>query len=246
MTRFRAKHGNNLALLVVGLTMGLLLAVGWRGQPADGTSAGGANVRQDPISLSIERLDAEQQDLREELSSLRRELGNRQSAAEAETDRLEALKAELARQQLLAGLVEVRGPGLSVVLDDSAGYPPPGADLSPYLIHEQDLRDIVNLLWMAGSEAIAINDERLVANSSVYCVGSTVMVNSARLSPPYTIRAIGNPRVQQDYLRNPSYLLSLKEKKRSYGLRFDVEAGASLVLPAFRGAFLTQYARPGE
>jgi uncharacterized protein YlxW (UPF0749 family) len=246
MTRFRRKHGNNLALLAAGLTVGLLVAASWRAQPPAGAGAVEANGREDAISLSIERLEAEQQDLRETLSSLRRELSDRQSAAEAETDRLEALKTELERQQLLAGLVEVHGPGVQVVLDDSADHPPPGADASPYLIHEQDLRDIVNLLWMAGSEAIAINDERLIASSSVYCVGSTVMVNSTRLSPPYAIRAIGNPRVQQDYLRNPSYLQALKEKKRSYGLRFDVEARASLVLPAYRGAFLSQYARPGE
>jgi uncharacterized protein YlxW (UPF0749 family) len=244
MTRFRHKPGNNLALLAAGLTVGLLLATGWR-EPA-GTGAVEVNGREDRIFLSIERLEDEQEDLRETLGFLRRELSDRQSAAEAETDRLETLRTELDRQQLLAGLKEVHGPGVRVILDDSAANPPPGADASPYLIHEQDLRDMVNLLWMAGSEAIAINDERLVASSSVYCVGSTVMINSTRLSPPYAIRAIGNPRVQQDYLRNPSYLQTLKEKKRSYGLRFDVEAQESLLLPAYRGAFLTQYARPGE
>ena len=244
MTRFRRKHVNNLALLAVGLTVGLLLATSWR-VPA-GIHAGETNDREERIYLSIERLEAEQRDLRETLGSLRRELSERQSAAEAESDRLEALRAELERQQLLAGLTEVHGPGVRVILDDSAANPPSSSDASPYLIHEQDLRDIVNLLWLAGSEAIAINDERLVASSSIYCVGSTVMVNSTRLSPPYAIRAIGNPRVQQDYLRNPSYLPILKEKRRIYGLRFDVDAQASLVLPAYHGAFLTEYARPGE
>ncbi|HSJ55219.1 MAG TPA: DUF881 domain-containing protein [Anaerolineae bacterium] len=244
MTRFRRKPGNNLALLAAGLTVGLLLATSW--QAPAGTRAVEVNDREERIFLSIERLEDEQQDLRETLGALRSELSDRQRSAEAETDRLESLRTELDRQQLLAGLIEVHGPGVRVILDDSAAHPPPGADAGPYLIHEQDLRDIVNLLWMAGSEAIAINDERLVASSSIYCVGSTVMVNSTRLSPPYAIRAIGSQRVQQDYLRNPSYLQTLKEKKRSYGLRFDVDAQASLVLPAYRGGFLTQYARPGE
>ena len=113
------------------------------------------------------------------------------------------------------------------------------------VIQEYDLRDIVNLLWMAGSEAIAINDERLVSNSSVFCLGSTVMVNNTRLSPPYLIRAVGNPRIQQDYLRNPSYLEQLKEKQRQYGLRFDIEGVTTLSLPAYSGGFPVQYARPG-
>ncbi len=246
MTRFGRKFGNNLALLAAGLTLGLLLAVGWRSQPPASLPTVAANGSEERIYLSIERLEAEQQHLRETLGSLRRELSDRQSAAEAETGRLETLRADLDRQQLLAGLKEVRGPGVRLVLDDSRARPLPGAGASLYLIHEQDLRDIVNLLWMAGSEAIAINDERLVASSSVYCVGSTVMVNSTRLSPPYTIQAVGNPRVQQDYLRNPSYLQALKDKVHSYGLRFDVEAVGSLVLPAYTGAFLNQYARPGD
>jgi uncharacterized protein YlxW (UPF0749 family) len=133
-----------------------------------------------------------------------------------------------------------------VTLDDSGVRIPPGADPNAYIIHEYDLRDIVNLLWMAGSEGIAINEERLVGQSSVYCVGSTVMVNNRRLSPPYEIRAIGNPRVQQDYLRNPSFLQNLKEKEQLYGLRFDVQGASVLTLPAYTGGFLVQHARPGE
>jgi uncharacterized protein YlxW (UPF0749 family) len=180
------------------------------------------------------------------LVGLRQELAQRQQAAAANTDRLQALKVELDRQQLLAGLIAVRGPGVLVTLDDSGVQIPPGDDPNAYIIHEYDLRDIVNLLWMAGSEAIAINDERLVSTSSVYCVGSTVMVNNTRLSPPYLIRAIGNPRIQQDHLRNPSYLTNLKGKQRRYGLHFEVKSLSQLSLPAYSGGFLIQHARPGE
>jgi uncharacterized protein YlxW (UPF0749 family) len=71
------------------------------------------------------------------------------------------------------------------------------------------------------------------------------MVNDTRLSPPYFIRAIGNPKVQQGYLRNPSYLRQLKEKQRLYGLRFDMKSTGTLTLPAYSGGFLIQDARPG-
>jgi uncharacterized protein YlxW (UPF0749 family) len=231
-------------MLAVGITLGLLLVLTWRGQGGHGSpdrSPGSAKVW-----LSIERLEAEQQELRATLAQLRQEVAERQHAAAANTDRFQALKAELDRQQLLAGLMPVRGPGVLVTLDDSEVQIPRGADPNAYIIHEYDLRDIVNLLWMAGSEAVAINDERLVSNSSVYCLGSTVMVNNTRLSPPYSIRAIGNPKVQQDYLRNPAYLKQLKEKQRIYGLRFDVEGVATMTLPAYSGGFLVQYAGPGD
>jgi uncharacterized protein YlxW (UPF0749 family) len=230
--------------LLVGLTLGLLLSVGW--QTASQTSVGATNPQASRILLSIQRLEAEQQELKATLAELRQELSERQRSAAAQTDRLQVLEVELNRQRLLAGLLPVEGTGVVVTLDDSSVQIPPGANPNAYIIHEYDLRDIVNLLWMSGSEAIAINDERLVSTSSVYCVGSTVMVNNTRLSPPYLIRAIGNPRVQQDYLRNPSHLQDLKEKQRLYGLRFEVKDIAKLTLPAYSGGFLIQHARPGE
>jgi uncharacterized protein YlxW (UPF0749 family) len=245
LSRPPSSIGRNLSILAVGLTLGLLLSLGW--QPSQESSSVVATEREtSQIWRSIERLEAEQQQLKATLAGSRQELARRQQAAAANTDRLQALTTALAEQQLLAGLTPVSGPGVLVTLDDSTVQVPPGADPNAYIIHEYDLRDIVNLLWMAGSEAMAINDERLVGNSSLYCVGSTVMVNNTRLSPPYLIRAIGNSRVQQDYLRNPSYLQDLKKKQQSYGLRFNVEAIANLVLPAYSGGFLVQHARPGD
>ncbi|MGD2039646.1 MAG: DUF881 domain-containing protein [Anaerolineae bacterium] len=229
---------------MTGLTLGLLLSLVGRSElQTGGTALGDESTR---IQLSIAHLEKEQESLRTELEVLRQELAGRQQTAAADTDRLRALTAELNRQQLLVGLEPVRGPGVLVTLDDSAIEIPPGADANAFVIHEYELRDIVNLLWMAGSEAIAINDERLVNQSSIYCVGSTVMVNNTRLSPPYQIRALGNPRVQQDYLRNPSYLRDLKEKQQRYGLVFSVQSMATMEVPAYRGGFLMQHARPGE
>ncbi len=244
MTRRWTGLGRNIAILLVGLTLGLLLSLAWHPKP--GISVRATGQQSGRVWSTIQHLEAEQQELKTTLSELRQELTERQQAAAAHPDRLQALDAELDRQQLLVGLTPIQGPGVIVVLDDSDVQIPLGADPNTYIIHEYDLRDIVNLLWMAGSEAVAVNSERMVNQSSVYCVGSTVMVNNTRLSPPYFIRAIGNPRVLQDYLRNPSYLTNLKEKRRLYGLRFEVTAVPNVTLPAYSGGFLVKYARPGE
>jgi uncharacterized protein YlxW (UPF0749 family) len=236
--------GSSFAILVLGLALGLLLGVVWipNAQPERDTSV----LEGSQLWYTISRLEAEQQELKGTLADLRQQLAERQQTASAHTGRLQALSDELERQRLLAGLVAIRGPGVVVTLDDSEVQVPSSASANDYIIHEYDLRDIVNVLWMAGSEAVAINDERLTNQSSVYCAGSTVMVNNTRLSPPYRIRAVGNSRVQQDYLANPSYLASLKEKQRLHGLRFDVEAVADQTLPPFSGGFLVQFARLGE
>ncbi len=233
----------SVSLLAVGLTLGLLLSLAWR--PPAGSRIVKSDTESSRLWLSVGRLEGEQRELKTLLAKLRQELAERQQAAAANSDRLQVLRAELERQRFLAGLTPVHGPGMLVVLDDSEAQIPPGADPNNYIVHEYDLRDVVNLLWMAGSEAITINDERLVGGSSIYCLGSTVMINDTRLSPPYSVRAIGNPKVQQDYLRNPSYLKQLKERQRLYGLRFEVDSG-DITLPAYTGGFLVDHARPGE
>jgi len=233
----------NILMLAAGTILGLLLSLAWLSLNEGGIPE--TTPESARIWLVIEQLETEQRELKSTLANLRRDVTERQQATAPNTDRLEALKAELDRQKLLAGLTSVQGPGVVVILDDSDVQVPSGADPNAYIIHEYDMRDVVNLLWMAGSEAIAINDERLVSNSSIYCLGSTVMVNDTRLSPPFIIRAIGNPKVQQGYLRNPSYLKELKEKQRLYGLRFDMESAGTIRLPAYAGSFLIRDARPG-
>lgn len=233
-----------LVLTLLGVAAGLWLAVLFQAspQPLSGASTEGS----EPTQLAIERLEGEQQALKTTLAELRQQLAERQQAVSAQTGQLEALERELERQRLLAGLVPVQGPGVQVTLDDSDVQVPAAADPNVYLIHEYDLRDTVNLLWLAGAEAVAINEERLVSTSSIYCVGSTVLVNATRLSPPYRVRAIGDPDALKQQLDNPSYLKSLKDKQRLYGLRFEVEPMLAVSLQGYSGGFLTQFAGPGE
>jgi uncharacterized protein YlxW (UPF0749 family) len=230
-------------MLIAGLTLGLMLSLAW--QPSTLTGAVKAGPESGRVWLSIERLETEQRDLKAALAVLRQDVADRQQEVVAETEQLHALQTELERQRILAGLAPVRGPGVVLVLDDSRAQIPAGVDPNLYIVHEYDLRDVVNILWLAGSEAVAINEERLVSSSSIYCLGSTVIVNDTRLSPPYIIQAIGNPRIQQDYLRNPGYLTALKDRQRLYGLSFHMESATDMTLPAFTGGFPTQYAGPG-
>ena len=55
-----------------------------------------------------------------------------------------------------------------------------------------DLRLLVNGLWRAGAEAIAINGRRLSAISAIVNSNISVQVNRSPLTPPYVVSAIGD------------------------------------------------------
>jgi uncharacterized protein YlxW (UPF0749 family) len=232
----------NLVLTLIAVVIGLVLAWqlhGPRATPPVGYSPG--DPRDRAVS-AIEQLEVEQSALKAEISRLRAELTEVQSRASVESDRERHMDDELDAQRVVAGLIAVRGPGVVVTLDDSSIHNiPASSNPNDYLVHEFDVRDVVNVLWLAGAEAIAVNDERIVGNTSVYCVGSTVMVNATRLSPPYIIRAIGEPGVLADTLRNPSYLTSLRQKVERYGIKFQVAQAAKMTLPAYTGGFAVKH-----
>lgn len=228
----------NLTLMLMAFVIGLTLAWQLKGPRASPPVGYAPGDPRDRIVTTIEQLEAEQSALKSEIARLRAELLSYQSQVFANTDRLRRLNEEMEAQRAAAGLMAVRGPGLAVTLDDSnIRHPLPSTDPNSYLVHEFDVRDVVNVLWLAGAEAISVNDERVVGNTSVYCVGSTVMVNTTRLSPPYVIRAIGEPGVLSETLGNPSYLASLRQKAERYGLKFQVTQVAKMTLPAYIGSF---------
>jgi uncharacterized protein YlxW (UPF0749 family) len=152
--------------------------------------------------------------------------------------------ADVDQQRLLAGLLALRGPGALATLDDSTRAIVPTDDGNNYIIHDYELRDVVSLLWLAGAEAVSINGERLVNVSSVYCVGSTVLVNDTRLSPPYEIRAIGDPTLLEQALASPKNLTKLRSRVRAYGIQFKVAAAKDVAIPAYSGNLNIRYARP--
>ena len=100
-----------------------------------------------------------------------------------------------------AGVTEVFGPGLEIVLDDSTKNQKVGENPNLYIVHYEDLLRILNELRAAGAEAISVNEQRIGAMSELRCAGPTVSINNVRSAPPYIIKAVGDPKTMAKALR---------------------------------------------
>ena len=99
------------------------------------------------------------------------------------------------RLKLATGYLPATGEGVRIVVNGN----PTGDAVQQ--VTDADLAILVDGLWEAGAEAIAINDQRLNALGSIRNVGSAVHVNTVPLTPPYAVRAIGDSRrLQADLL----------------------------------------------
>ncbi len=150
----------------------------------------------------------------------------------------------LSQARFLAGLTPVQGPGVVVTLNDSRkplSNMPTG--IAPAnIIHDTDINQVVNELKAAGAEAIAVNDQRLVATSSIRCMGPTVFINFVPTAPPFVIKAIGNPKTLAGAMNIPG---GVGTQLKAYDpAMFSVREAGPLRLPAYSGNSEPRYARP--
>lgn len=139
----------------------------------------------------------------------------------------ETLLMEWDSVRLKLGLTDVAGPGVIITLDDA----PARADVPPrdLIIHDQDIKIIVNELKKAGAQAISINGERLTAVSEMVCGGPTILINRNRYPVPYIIHAIGDPELMSDII----LLNDRVEVMRSNNIRIEIEKKNEVIVPRF-------------
>lgn len=91
--------------------------------------------------------------------------------------------------QVGAATDQVVGPGVVVQVSDGAQ----ADNRAGSTVSDSDLRLIMNILWQAGAEAMALNGKRIGPTTTVRTAGSAILVNVAPISSPYAIEAVGNP-----------------------------------------------------
>jgi len=145
--------------------------------------------------------------------------------------------------KMIAGTVAVHGPGIVVVLQDSPKQNPSETRqevISDYIVHDRDIREVVNELFASGAEAIAVNGQRLIATSSIRCVGPVVLVNSTQIAPPFIIKAIGKPETLESGFKMPGgvyddlYMLDMVK----------ITKEPDIFVPAYTGSTRFNSARP--
>lgn len=220
-----------IAFIVTGVFIGLLITTQFRSAIAPSTYPSDAlQVQQELVASYLEEqtlLKTKIVNLRSEISTIQDEARSAGQAGLLET--LEKLKVEM-------GLAAARGSGVQIALDDGLFVNRQSADkMAESLIHASDLRDMVNILRSAKVDAIAINDQRIIASTPINSVGNTILVNNFHLLPPFTVTAIGDPELILQRLNDPSALPDLQKRLKDLNIRFAAEVKDGLTAPVYNG-----------
>jgi uncharacterized protein YlxW (UPF0749 family) len=196
-------------------------------------------------TTGVEILAKQVADLQRTIQAQQSQIAKYEAGASSHSAELHAMSDDLQSAKFLAGLTEVQGPGVKVILNDSKNPYPSGlpAGLTPpNIIHDTDINQVVNELKAAGAEAVSVNDQRLVAVSPIRCAGPTIFVNNTAQTPPYVIKAIGDSKTLVTALNISGGIAD--QVKNFDKTMFSIAPVKHLIVPAYSGVIQPKYAVP--
>ena len=226
-----------MGLLVATLAIGMLLGVSAADARAHLPTAERERAE---LAERVQQRTAAVEDLAQRAAQARQQVTEARAQALAFSADGRRVSQQLTRLELAVGATPVSGPGLRIELDDA----PTTAETSGQLgdprapidaegrVTDRDVQQVVNGLWAAGAEAVAVDGVRLSARTAIRAAGEAILVDFRPIIPPYVIDAIGDPeQLPNRFAGSPggSYLAALQA---NWGIRGSILVVDELHLPA--------------
>lgn len=186
-----------LTLTIAFACLGLLMSLQFRTHKALGDDLNSQSS--ETLAAIAKNLSTKYYGLIQEVWDLRTQLRILEQSADESRTVFEAMTREQQKMAIAISSTPVEGPGLVITV--------PANDQNYF--GYQDIVDIVNELWNAGAEAIAVNGFR-VCNSTAFLPAdelSAIMLNGHKLYYPYVIEAIGEPAALEKGISIPSGII---------------------------------------
>lgn len=214
------KLNRDIAMTLVCFILGLILAAQYKSVYSNNKLAEEEMKTRNELYKEL----AEEREINKNLMTRNQELNKEVEAFKNDSSNLEkireTLNADILRMKILAGLVDVKGKGVIITIDNNG----------PSLVEDENILDVINDLRASDAQAISVNDERIVAMSEVREAGAYIMVNGKRMTPPYVIKAIGDP----DKKLEPALKMIggvLERLEHSYSLKVDLKKSDEIIIP---------------
>ena len=226
-----------LALLALGFLIAAQLA-------SEGPRVRYTTQERTPLVETVNELQTQQDALKARILDLRSQIQVVEGQGEGSEVQVRQLNDRLQQARIAAGLIPLTGTGIVIQLEDSKEPVPPDGSDADYLVGSRDIRLVVEELWGAGAEAIAVNGERITPTSAIIDVGTSLLVNSAYLTPPYQITALGPPDLYDRLSARAGFVDFVRARSKGYGIGVSLAEPESVDMPAFVGTVTLRYSRP--
>lgn len=224
-----------LGIMCFMLTIGIVVQI--KTVNNNGTTVG---IKQEESELKTQVLKMKEkyENSYEKLQKIEQELEVTRQNLTNNDEELESLEKQIKEANMLLGLTDVYGEGVTITLTDGV-ISSNTLKVEDLLIHDIDLVNVVNELKNAGAEAIEINGKRIVGTSSIDCDGNVISVNGEKVTSPFTINAIGYPELLSTLNRAGGYLDILND----YNIKTDFKKKDKINISKYSGIMSFKYAK---
>ncbi len=231
------KRGSSIALAIICAVFGFMVAIQFRARPR--LAANLQQQRAEELSVLLQAAEAERDELNSQVTELRQRVAETMEAQSQVT----GLQRLLSQAMIMAGLTGVTGPGITVDVAEPPAPPKTTGQPTPYVpvLEESDVKKVINEIQAAGAEAVSINGQRVVAQTSVQSTGNVLVVNGTRIEKPIKIQAIGDAQTLATGLKMLGGVVDIL-KFRGFDVKVKIEQ--EVTLPAFSGSFKMEFAQP--
>lgn len=193
----------------------------------------GLEVEKPPSKDQITELRDRNSRLKEELRSLAEEVQIYERVFEEEGSLQELIGLEKDNYKNLAGFLDLQGEGVVILMSDSQRQKGEFQSINEFIIHDEDVYQILWELRNAGAEAISVNGERVLFNyTQIICNGPTIRINGRLYSQPFIIKAIGPRKPLQAAI---NVYGSYSDRLRQKGVFIEANTSVMVEIPAYRG-----------
>lgn len=225
-------------IIIIAMVLGFMLSMQFKAEKATYNPPTVSFLRVQGLVTQVENYKEDRENLQIKIEELRNELDKAIARPQ-----LAMMKEELDLARIHAGMVPVKGTGVEVTLNDSALKPHPGQNPNLYVLHDEDILNVLNELKASGAEAIAINNNRITANTGLRCSGPTIIINrNTHLAPPFVILAIGESATLKSGLNMPG---GIADTLRNYGIQVTIKEKDEIIIPAYKGTISIEIASNG-
>ena len=198
----------------------------------------GTSITEDSLRDEVLKWKEKYENMYQQLQNAENELEKNREEIANKNENATEVESELKNANILLGLTQVSGTGIVITVEDNQNVSEETVfDISYYLVHDEDLRELVNELKNAGAEAISINEQRIVSTTSITCDGNVILVNGEKISSPFIIKAIGNSAMLGGLSRPGGYIEILKNT----GIIVNIEKNNNITIPKYNGIITSKF-----
>lgn len=223
-----------LALALVCIVLGIMLSIQFKTVKTGVGPVSENRARE--LASQLKKVKEERDILLTMKNDLENKIREYENQASTGSDSAKMLKAELDNARIIAGLEDVEGPGITILLDDlnfgeTVGFP---------LISHDKLLLLVNELNAAGAEAISINDQRIISTTEIRQANIHININTVEFAPPFIIKAIGEPRTLEGAVMMRSGII---DDIQNSEIAATVTQEQNIKIPRYNGVIEKKFAK---